>query len=97
MFRVERFATPETAAVWGGATFPDQRISEEGRQFLLSLFGQLSAAQLRDLFAGARVEASEGITAEGRQPAAWAAAFLDKVRQVREAGPCPASLTRDKG
>jgi len=73
---------------WGGATFPDTRISEEGRLFLLSLLEQLSAAQLRDLFAGARVESSEGITAEGRQPAAWAAAFLDKVRQIREAGPC---------
>jgi len=73
---------------WGGGTFPDQRISEEGRQFLLSLLEQLSVAQLRDLFAGARVELSEGITGEGRQPAAWAAAFLDKVRQIREAGPC---------
>ena len=35
---------------WSGATFPDQAISEEGRQFLLSLLGQLSASQLQDLF-----------------------------------------------
>jgi hypothetical protein len=76
---------------WGGATFPDQRISEAGRQFLLSMLEQLSAAQLRDLFAGARVELSEGITADGRNPSAWAAAFLDKVRQIREAGPCDKS------
>lgn len=73
---------------WGGGTFPEQTISDEGRVFLLSLLEQLSAAQLRDLFAGARVESSEGITAEGRQPSAWAAAFADKVRQIREAGPC---------
>jgi hypothetical protein len=73
---------------WGGGTFPEQNISEAGRLFLLSLLEQLSATQLRDLFAGARVESSEGVTAEGRQPAAWAAAFLDKVRQIREAGPC---------
>jgi hypothetical protein len=73
---------------WGGATFPEQQISEEGRLFLLSLLEQLSSAQLRDLFAGARVDLSEGITGEARQPAAWAAAFLEKVRQIREAGPC---------
>ena len=73
---------------WKGATFPDQAISEEGRQFLLSLLGQLSTGQLLDLFTGSRVELSEGVTAEGRQPAAWAAAFADKVRQIREAGPC---------
>jgi hypothetical protein len=76
---------------WGGATFPEQRISEPGRLFLLSLLEQLSAGQLRDLFAGARVELSEGITADGRQPTAWAAAFLDKVRQIREGGPCGAT------
>ncbi len=73
---------------WNGATFPDQAVSEEGRQFLLSLLGQLSASQLEDLFDGSRVELSEGVTAEGRQPLAWAAAFADKVRQIREAGPC---------
>ena len=33
----------------------------------------------------------------GRQPAAWAAAFLDKVRQVREAGPCPAFADKGEG
>ena len=73
---------------WGGSTFPEQRISEAGRVFLLSLLEQLSTEQLQNLFKGARVELSEGITAQGRQPAAWAAAFLDKVRQIREAGPC---------
>ena len=73
---------------WGGATFPEQAISEQGRQFLLSLLDQLSTTQLQDLFAGARVELSESVTAEARQPAAWATAFSDKVRQIREAGPC---------
>jgi hypothetical protein len=73
---------------WNGATFPDQRISEAGRRFLLSLLEQLSGEQIEDLFAGARVGLSEGIMAEGRQPAAWAAAFRDKVRQLREGGPC---------
>jgi hypothetical protein len=76
---------------WGGGTFPEQDISEQGRLFLLSLVEQLSPAQLRDLFAGARVDSSEGVTAEGRRPDAWASAFLDKIRQVREAGPCSTS------
>ena len=73
---------------WGGGTFPEQQISEEGRRFLLSLLEQLSAAQLRDLFEGARVGSSGGLTTEARRPSAWADAFLDKVRQIREAGPC---------
>jgi hypothetical protein len=73
---------------FGGATFPDQTISEGGRQFLLSLLTQLSPRQIEDLFSGSRVELSEGVTAESRQPAAWAAVFSDKVRQIREAGPC---------
>ena len=73
---------------FNGATFPDQTISERGRQFLLSLLAQLSPSQIEDLFAGSRVELSEGVTAESRQPAAWAAVFSDKVRQIREAGPC---------
>jgi len=74
---------------WGGGTFPEQQISEAGRQFLLRLLEQLTTNQLLDLFTGARIEASEGITAEGRQPAAWAAAFQVRVKQIREAGPCP--------
>jgi hypothetical protein len=73
---------------WGGGTFPEQHISEEGRRFLLRLLEQLSAAQIEDLFAGSGIDRLEVVTAEGRQPAAWAAAFQDKVRQIREAGPC---------
>jgi hypothetical protein len=92
------WADPRTCLVsmehlpWGGGTFPEQRISEAGRQFLLNLLTQLSSAQVKDLFAGARVQASEGITGEGRQPRAWAAAFADKVRQIAEAGPCPGDM-----
>jgi hypothetical protein len=88
------WAEPRTCRVsmkqlpFKGGTFPEQQISEAGRQFLLKLLDQLSSSQLQDLFAGARVELSEGITAESRNAAAWAAAFQDKVRQIREAGPC---------
>ena len=74
---------------WGGATFPDVQISEAGRQFLLQLLEQLSAAQVEALFAAARVETFESVAAESRSPAAWAAVFMDKVRAIRAAGPCP--------
>jgi len=76
---------------WAGATFQAQSISDEGRVFLLSLLEQLNASQLEDLFAGARVDLTEGVIAESRRPEAWAAAFADKITQIREAGPCPAS------
>jgi hypothetical protein len=72
-----------------GATFPETTISEEGRQFLLGLLDQLTAQQLRELFAGAAIGRFDGISAESRDPRAWAHAFLFKIEQVRRAGPCP--------
>jgi hypothetical protein len=76
---------------FAGGTFPKAQISEEGRQRLLDLLGQLSPAQLTDLFRGSRVTAFDGPSVEARDPAAWVAAFDDKVRQIRMAGPCPAA------
>jgi hypothetical protein len=73
---------------YGGATFPDAQISEEGRTFLLELLDQLSDAQLESLFEGARITTYDAVSAEGRSAQAWAHAFREKVRQVREAGPC---------
>ena len=74
---------------WGGGTFPERGISEEGRQFLLQLLAPLSEAQLVGLFESAGIRRAEAVTVEGRNPRAWAAAFLAKVEQIREAGPCP--------
>jgi hypothetical protein len=74
---------------WGGGTFPEQQISEEGRQFLLGLLEQLSPLQLELLFTASRVVDYEGIAAASRNASAWAGVFLDKVRQIRDAGPCP--------
>jgi len=76
---------------WQGATFPDRQISEEGRQLLLAWLEQLSESQLKDLFEGSRITAYDQVTAESRNPAAWVAVFTDKIRQIREAGPCPSS------
>jgi hypothetical protein len=74
---------------FGGGTFPEGRISEKGRQFLLGMLSQLTTAQVRELFARSGATGLEGITMAGRDPDAWVAAFMDKVRQIREAA-CPA-------
>ena len=74
---------------WGGGTFPEVRISEAGRQLLTELLEQLSVSQLRRLFDGARVTTHDQVRAAGRSADAWISTFLDKVEQIKTAGPCP--------
>lgn len=74
---------------WGGATFPERRISEEGRRHLLALLEQLSDAQLRDLFDSSGITAHDQVSAEARRAAAWIGVFKDKVQQISDGGPCP--------
>jgi hypothetical protein len=73
---------------WQGATFPERRISEDGRLMLLGLLDQLSSAQLRALFEGARVTSLDHFTGEARQPEAWVRAFNERIDQIRKGGPC---------
>jgi hypothetical protein len=77
-----------TTLPFGGATFKETTISEEGRQFALQLFRQLSREQLDALFEGAGVTTFEQVVAEARNPSAWTDAFLAKVDQIASAGPC---------
>ena len=81
---------------FGGSTFGDHLISEEGRQFLLGLLEQLSTVQLESLFAASRMTEFDAPAAGSGNPSNWAAAFAEKTRQIREAGPCrslvPSSL-----
>jgi hypothetical protein len=74
---------------YAGATFPDRRISEQGRLMLGGLLGQLSEQQLVDLFTASRMVSHNQVLAEARDAHAWVRAFQDKVRQVREGEPCP--------
>ncbi len=74
---------------YSGATFPDAKISEDGRTLVLSLLEQLSDQQLRDLFEGSRITSFDQVPAEGRNADVWARVFKDKVKQIREGGPCP--------
>jgi hypothetical protein len=75
-----------------GATFPERRISEAGRLMLLGLLEQLSTTQLTTLFTASRMVNHDQVSGEARNAAAWGRAFEDKVRQVREGGPCPEPL-----
>ena len=74
---------------FSGGTFPDAQISENGRTHLLQLLDQLSETQLTALFTGSGVTSFDAVNGEGRNAAAWVAAFRDKVRQIRDGGPCP--------
>lgn len=76
---------------FGGATFPDVQVSEEGRRLVVSLLEQLSDDQIRDLFTVSRITRLDTLSARARNVEAWLAAFRDKIRQLREGGPCPAA------
>jgi hypothetical protein len=78
---------------FNGATFPETTISEDGRLLLLGVLEQVSEAQLRTLFVSAGITTFDGVSGDGRNPEAWVQAFREKVRQVREAGPCPSSAS----
>ena len=73
---------------YNGGTFPKHRISEAGRRFMLGLLEQLSEHQLTDLFTASRITPYDQVSAAARSAAPWVAAFSDKVRQIREGGPC---------
>ncbi len=72
-----------------GATFPDRRISEDGRQLLAGLLGQLTERQMTDLFTSSRVVAFEHPDGEGRDGAAWSRALAAKVAEIQRGERCP--------
>lgn len=65
---------------FNGGTFPEVRISEEGRCLLGDRLKQLSRAQITMLFSSA------GFADVDR----WVSAFQDKVRQIVDRNACPA-------
>ena len=73
---------------YDGGTFPDAQISEAGRQLIARQLSALTDRQIVTLFSAARFREFNG--AGRRDPNVWARLFLDKVRQIAEAGPCPA-------
>ena len=70
-----------------GSTFPDTRISEDGRQFLAARLKSLTSTQIRDLFEGARISRYPlGDSNVDR----WVSAFQKRVRVITDHAPCPA-------
>jgi hypothetical protein len=76
---------------YSGGTFPDTTISEAGRELMVRQLSVLTEPQLAALFASARFPEFHRGAGAAADPHAWAAAFLDKVRQITAAGPCPAA------
>jgi hypothetical protein len=62
-----------------GGTFTDKQISEAGRRLLVRELDTISETETREWFESARF----------REAGAWTAAFREKARQIRAAGPCP--------
>jgi hypothetical protein len=74
---------------YGGSSFPDVRISEEGRAFLAARLGKLTATQVRDLFVGARVAQYPHANPAQHDVENWVQAFQTKVRAITDRAPCP--------
>jgi hypothetical protein len=75
---------------YNGATFPDARISEEGRAHLASKLTALSDEDVRDIFRAARFPEYEPGKDDQHDLDAWTSAFTDRVAQIANAT-CPAS------
>jgi len=90
------WADPATCKVsmhslpYGGSTFSDAYISEEGRRFIGDRLQKLSAAQIRALFVGARFSDFPHPDVAARDVDSWVAAFQAKVRAIVDRPPCPA-------
>jgi hypothetical protein len=75
----------------GGATFGSARVSERGRRFLVDLLGQLSDAQLREMFSSARFDKQRRGLARPAPVSEWVRVFKQRVRTLSDGPPCPAA------
>jgi hypothetical protein len=73
---------------FGGATFPDARISEAARLQLGHALAAFTDTQIRDLFRGARFPEYYSPTDDQRDLDAWTDAFRRRTRDIMNAGPC---------
>jgi hypothetical protein len=74
---------------YGGGTFGPTRISERGRRFLAKLLGELTDAQLIELFASARFDQPRTPFTKTSPAAEWARVFKQRVHAISEGPPCP--------
>jgi hypothetical protein len=74
---------------YGGGTFGPTRVSERGRRFLAKLLEQLTAAQLEDLFAGARFDKPRSVWMQSNPVSDWVRVFKKRVQAISEGPTCP--------
>jgi hypothetical protein len=74
---------------YGGGTFGPTRVSERGRRFFANLVGELSDAQLTDLFTWARFDKSRRIWKETSPVSEWVRVFKKRTRLISEGPRCP--------
>jgi hypothetical protein len=74
---------------YGGGTFGSTRISERGRRFLARLLGELSDAQLTDLFVAARFDQPRTSFTTTAPASEWVRVFKQRVRAINEGPRCP--------
>lgn len=74
---------------YGGATFTDATISEEGRLTLVQALHSIGPGQIRGLFKGARFPEFYSGTNDAQDLEAWSQAFANRVHDIASAGPCP--------
>ena len=74
---------------YGGSSFHDVHISEDGRRFLAERLRQLSPQQIHDLFQGAGIASYSGNDDEARDIDNWVRAFAEKVQMIDRRPPCP--------
>jgi hypothetical protein len=65
---------------YGGGTFADTAISEAGRQLMARQLAALGRQQVASMFSAARFPGDAH---------RWAAALMDKIRQIADGAPCP--------
>ena len=94
----------EAAAIWedrascvvsmrdmphGGATFGRARVTESGRRFAADLLGQITDAQLAELFGAARFDRLRGPFRENASVSEWVRVFKARAAAIRNGPPCP--------
>jgi hypothetical protein len=82
-------ATSMKALPHRGATYGDVSISEAGRRLLASRLSRLNEADVRRLVVSSRLSAFDGSEATEEEVQGWIDAFMGKVREIADHGPCP--------
>jgi hypothetical protein len=82
---------------YGGSTFADTPVTEEGRLLALRLLRALTPQQLNTLFEASGFSRFPHVLLAARQPQSWTDVFLAKVDQIAAAGPCPEEVDGRQG